>query len=59
MDTNRLLDYMPKAKDYYDKLKAAEKKMVSEADKEKAQLKSMIKSKSVIIDETKRNLHAK
>ncbi len=51
--------YLPKDRGYYEKLKAAAKKMVSEADKERKELKCMIKSKSVIIDESRRNLQAK
>ena len=59
MDVNRVDGYLPRDRAYQERLKAVEKKMVNEAEKERKGLKSMVKSKSAIIDESKRTLQAK
>ena len=51
--------YLPKDRDFQDRLKAAERKMFAEGERERKELRYMIKSKSVVIEESKRSLQAK
>jgi len=59
MDVSREESYLPKDRDFQDRLKAVERKMFAEGEKERKELRSMIKSKSVVIEESKRSLQAK
>jgi len=59
MDVSRVESYLPKDRDFHDRMKAVERKMFAEGERERKELKSMIKSKSVVIEESKRSLQAK
>jgi len=59
IDLNKIDAYLPRGKDFYDKVEALEKKMVEEARHERTELRTLLRSKTYTVEESKKLIVAK
>lgn len=51
--------YLPRGKEFYDKVEALEKKLIDEARQERTELRTLLRSKTYTVEESKKMIVAK
>ena len=59
LDLTKLDDYLPKGREWYSQLAKAEKTMVESAKKQRSELRTLLRSKSMAIDDNRKTLQSK